>query len=146
MITLLSLVIGFFSSFIKPAFAYFQDRQDKKQELEMMQLQLQFNQANLNAKLEEVRLTQETQDLLTRYIPSEKNEVAALVNEITKTVISVTLIALYCIVCYDYNQVLSKMNDAPFYATHMWTDEDYALLGAIIGYYFGTVVSGKKSR
>lgn len=146
MVTLLSLVIGFFSSFIKPAFGYFQDKQDKKHEIEMMQLQLQFNQANLTEKLEEVRITQETQDLITRYIPSEKNDIAALINEITKTVISVTLIMLYCIVCYDYHAVLTTMADVPFYASHMWTEEDYTLLGAIIGYYFGTVVSRNKNR
>ncbi len=146
MVTLLSLVIGFFSSFIKPAFGYFQDRQDKKHELDMMQLQLEFNQANLEEKLQEVRLASDSQDLVTRYLPSEESDVARIINEITKTLIAVTLMAVYCVVMYDYHTVLTMTMDSRFYAEHMWTDEDYALLAAIVGYYYGTVVSGRRSK
>jgi hypothetical protein len=144
MITLLSLVFGFLSSNVKPLMAYFQDKQDKKHELEVMQLQLQFNKANLDAKLAEIQIEQQSADLVTRYIPSKQSNIAAIINELTKTFIAIALITLYFIVCYIYYRELDAMNDAPFFATHMWTDEDYSLLAVILGYYFGTAVKGSK--
>lgn len=125
MITLLGSLIGFLSSIIPDVVKIFQDRQDKKHELEILKLQIQREQTAFNQKLEAINVQAdiaESKQLYATY-KTQIKWVDAL-NGTVRPVIAYSFFFLYAFLKIEF-------------ADNLWTEEDQAIFAGIISFYFG---------
>jgi hypothetical protein len=125
MITLLGSLIGFLSSIIPDVVKIFQDRQDKKHELEILKLQIGREQTAFNQKLEAINVQAdiaESKQLYSTY-KTQIKWVDAL-NGTVRPVIAYSFFFLYAFLKIEF-------------ADNLWTEEDQAIFAGIISFYFG---------
>lgn len=125
MITLLGSLIGFLSSIIPDVVKMFQDRQDKKHELEILKLQIQREQTAFNQKLDAINVQAdiaESKQLYSTY-KTQIKWVDAL-NGTVRPVIAYSFFFLYAFLKIEF-------------ADNLWTEEDQAIFAGIISFYFG---------
>lgn len=125
MITLLGSLIGFLSSIIPDVVKMFQDRQDKKHELEILKIQIQREQTAFNQKLEAINVQAdiaESKQLYATY-KTQIKWVDAL-NGTVRPVIAYSFFFLYAFLKIEF-------------ADNLWTEEDQAIFAGIISFYFG---------
>jgi hypothetical protein len=161
MLTLLSTLLGFFSSGLPKVLDFFQDRADKKHELELAHLQtereLQMAERGFVAqqKVEEIKLEQvqtegfyqERQALYAHDIEIGKGASQWVINlrAMVRPTITFGLFALLVIVdiagiWYAWNQGA----DFKMMMDTVWDDDTQAIWASIIAFWFGSQAFAKK--
>ena len=127
MITILGALCGL----IPHAFKFFQDLSDKRQELAIMELQLQMSQANINAQLQEVNINAQMADKAVMYESIKTN--VPLIDGLNGAIRP--LIAII----YTIRMVMSITH--PDMVNLL--DHDYGIYATIIAFYFGGLVRSR---
>lgn len=144
MITLFASIAGFLSSIFPEIFKFLQDKNDKKQEIALMQLQIEASKIQGNQKLQEVNIKadiSEIEALLKTYNTGVKWVDAF--NGTVRPVITYSFFILYATVKYMQYTIIPV--DAPLfqYMDALWNTEDQAIFAGIISFYFGQRAMGK---
>ena len=139
MIALISAVLGFAMHLFPEFMGFFKSKQNNSHELEILKLQIQarkethierMEEINANADIEEMRAVHQPQQVLGI------DWVDAL-NGTVRPVLAYAFFILYAYVKY-------KQSAAGELLWKLWTEEDAAIFGAIIGFYFGGRALRKK--
>jgi len=161
MLTLLSTLIGFLSSGLPKIIDFFQDKSDKRHELELarMQTERELNLAEIGyqaqQKVEEIKLEQtqvegfyaERQSLYQHDIEIGKGAAQWVINmrAMVRPTITFGLFALLVIVdiagiayAWAHGADFKVMMDT------VWDDETQAIWASIISFWFGSQAFGKK--
>jgi len=161
MLTLLSTLIGFLSSGLPKVIDFFQDKSDKRHELELarMQTERELNLAEIGyqaqQKVEEIKLEQtqvegfyaERQSLYQHDIEIGKGAAQWVINmrAMVRPTITFGLFALLVIVdiagiayAWAHGADFKVMMDT------VWDDETQAIWASIISFWFGSQAFGKK--
>lgn len=127
MITVLGALVGLLPNLFK----YFQDASDKKQELAIMQMQLQMMQTGLKERLQEVEVNAQVAQSTAIYNTIKTNIpwVDAL-NGVIRPLIA--LIYTTKVVCAIYSPETIQL-----------VEHDYGIYACIIAFYFGGLVRCK---
>ncbi len=127
MITIIGALVGL----IPHIFQYWQDYTDKKQELGIMQIQLQMMQAGLNVQLQEVGINAQNAEMATMYnnIKTNIRFIDAL-NGAIRPAIAI-IYTLRMIMSITHPQLVNLL------------DHDYGIYSCIIAFYFGGLVRMK---
>lgn len=161
MLTLLSTLLGFFSSGLPKVLDFFQDKSDKKHELELARLQtereLQLAERGYLAqqRVEEIKLEQtetegfyaERQSLYQHDVEIGKGASQWVVNlrALVRPTITFGLFALLVIV--DIAGMVYAWNNGASFVTMMdtvWDDDAQAVWASIVAFWFGSQAFHKK--
>lgn len=138
MITVLGSLVGFISSLIPDLVKLFQDHQDRKHELQILQLQMQQQQSGHRQRLEEIGAKADIAEsrALYRTWQSGIRWVDAL-NGSVRPVLAYGFFALYCTVKAMQFTLIDWHSPLPWQMARLWNEEDQAIFAAIIAFYFG---------
>lgn len=161
MLSLLSTLGGLLISGLPKLLEYFQDRQDKKHELELVRAQSERDQALAaqgfvaQARTEEIRTDQvamQTDAQMTvaalehdqKVLDKASTWVANYVGTVRPTITYIFVIELVAINLYMMYWVMSQpeliksMDDIKQFADVIFSSDEMAMLGGIIGFWFGS--------
>jgi hypothetical protein len=130
MITLLGSLLGFISSTFPDLLKLFRDASDKKHEITLLQMQMDFQAQGHQERLEEINTNAdiaESQALYKTYTTGI-SWVDAL-NGTVRPVIAYSFFILYAAV-----KIINYSADLPWL---LWTEDDQAIFAGIISFYFG---------
>lgn len=150
-ISLITTLLGAFFSWVPDLMKFFQDKRDKAHEIEMLRLQ-----ADIDAERRKTENSFRLQELEARADIAEMHELAGRVpetnvawvtalNALVRPVISLSFFSLYaaCKASYVYGALHGELLPWQSLASVLWTLEDQALFGSIMGFYFGGRLSQK---
>lgn len=140
MITVISSLIGFLGAGLPKFMEYFQDKQDKKHELEIMDRQMQMARDANTIKLQELQTQENIQEIKSLYktFNTGIRWVDAL-NGLVRPIIAFALIGLYIVIEYMIFYIIGTEHGYTLEMLEfLWSDEDQALFAGIISYYFGS--------
>lgn len=135
-LTLITTFLGFFTSLLPEVVSMFKAKQDNAHELAILELQMKSAIQGHIAKLEEIGANAdivETQEIYKTYTTGI-TWVDAL-NGSVRPVISYGFFLLYSFM--KIVQLKYANTELPWTIQALWTDNDWAVFGAIIGFYFG---------
>lgn len=139
MITLLGTLLGFIGSLAPDILKLFQNKQDAKHELAMLQMQKDIQAAGHAAKLEEIGAfadVAESKALYKTWLSGVK-WVDAL-NGTVRPVLAYSFFFLYAgIKLLQFSMIGDLSNPLPWQLAALWTEEDQAIFAGIIAFYFG---------
>lgn len=160
MITLLGAIIGLLGSLLPKLCGIFQDKLDKKHELDVLDRQVEMTKANINSRLEaiETQATAEEYKALYQTYNSGILWVDAL-NSTVRPVIAYSFFILYAFTKYPHlrfafeviNSEHSFVNEMAFITAYqnvmavLWTEHDEAILAGVISFYYGSRAQEKKN-
>ena len=167
MLSLLSTLGGLLVSGLPKLLEFFQNKADQKHELALAQMQaereLQLAAAGFaaQARIEEIRTDQvqmETDARMTEAALKHDEKVlekasrwaANYVGTVRPTVTYVfvfELVAINMFLCYylwSNPQLIQNIDDVLKYADIVFSSDEMAMLGGIIGFWFGYIVTGKQ--
>ena len=139
MITLISSLIGFIGSSIPSLFKYLQDKEDKKHELAVMQMQMEMQKQNMTQRLEEIKVNADVEELKALY--ATYNTGNNLIDGFNGTVRPVvTYLMMFLFIAIKIMQYTQLDPSTPEFAKLdvLWDDEDQALFSGVISFYFGS--------
>lgn len=144
MITLFATIAGFLGSIFPEIFKLLQDKNDKKQELALMQIQMEMAKIQGSQKLQEVNIKadiSEIEALLKTYNTGIKWVDAF--NGTVRPVLTYSFFILYATVKYLQYTIIP--DNAPMfqYMDVLWNAEDQAIFAGIVSFYFGQRAMGK---
>ncbi len=140
---ILSILTGFFAPFLKPLIGLFQSRIDNKHESRMMELQMEANDRQHEHRVQELNISadiRETEALL-RHDVNASAKAAPWMHTLRASVrpvitysfflvfVTVELTALYTLVAAGDSVVAAL--------SLLWGENEQAIFGAIIGFWFG---------
>ncbi len=127
MITILGALVGLLPNLFK----YFQDYQDKKQELEIMKLQVGMMQAGLNTQLQEVAINAQVAQTASMYSNMKVNiPIIDGINALIRPLIAI-IYTIRMIMSITHPELVNLL------------DHDYGIYSCIISFYFGGLVRFK---
>jgi uncharacterized membrane protein len=147
MFSLLGSLLGFGTSFLPKIMDYFQDKQDKKHELQLMDKQLEQQIQIGNQKLDMVHVEadiRETEALLKSQIALTKSssqwvtDLAASVRPFITYLLFIEFMALTLLLAGGYI-------DNAMYSL-IWSDEVVGIWAAVISFWFGSRTFNRKSQ
>jgi hypothetical protein len=167
MLSLLSTLGGLLISGLPKLLEYFQNKADQRHELELArvqterELQLAAQGFAAQARMEEIRTEQvamQTEAQMTeaalrhdeKVLDRASRWVANYVGTVRPTVTYIFILELVAInaaiAWYAFNQqgLITNINDLIRVTTVIFSDDEMAMLGGIIGFWFGTRSWGKK--
>jgi hypothetical protein len=130
MITLLGSLLGFFGAAFPDFLKFWKDVSDKKHEITLLKMQMEFQAQGHDQRLEEINTNAdiaESQALYRTYTTGIR-WVDAL-NGTVRPVIAYSFFALYAVV-----KGMQFSADLPWL---LWTEDDQAIFAGIISFYFG---------
>ena len=140
MITLLGSLLGFISSTFPSIVKLWQDASDKKQELAILQLQIQQQAAGAQQQLQEINAQADIAESAEIYktYTTGISWVDAL-NGTVLPVIAYAFFILYALVKLLSYAAVANSSSVPFVVLHdtLWTEDDGAIFAGIISFYFG---------
>lgn len=140
MITVISSLIGFLGAGLPKFLEYFQDKQDKKHELAVMDRQMAMAKDANTIKLQELQTQENIQEIKSIYktFNTGIRWVDAL-NGLVRPIIAFALIGLYIVIEYMIFYIIGTETGYTLEMLEfLWSDEDQALFSGIISYYFGS--------
>lgn len=144
MITLFASIAGFISSIFPEIFKLLNDRNDKKQELAIMQLQIEAAKINGIQRMDEIGVKAdmtELKELMGTYSTGVKWVDAF--NGTVRPVLTYSFFVLYAVVKYLQYSVIGSSAPMYQYLDVLWNTEDQAIFAGIISFYFGQRAMGK---
>ena len=149
MITIIGSLIGFGTSMLPRAFDMFQDWQDRKQELEIMDRQIKMAEMRHTQKLEQLNVQADIAEstAIDKHARKMKNDgwvgsLRASVRPIlTYLFFAVFAIvkgaALYAAIAYDHQDPVTAIS-------LLWDEETAGIFSAIIAFWFGSRTLARK--
>lgn len=147
-LTIFSALMGLFSSLVPDIFKYFQDKKDKAHELAIMDRQMEMAKLKHDERLEEIHVPENLAEIKALYGSIKTNIVwVDALNGCVRPIIALLMLSMYYIMQIMYFQILTSNPNIPAYVIIdvLWSDEDQAFLGYIMGFYFGGRNSKRKS-
>ena len=168
MLTLISTLLGLLSSGLPKVLEIFQSKQDQKHELELSRLQNERELAlaaqgfAAQAKIEEIRTEQvamqtaaQMEQAAAEGIKSAHEHDKAIMSKASKWIVNfngmvrptvtfifvLELVGINVFLCYflmTHTELIKDMDSLMTYIGQIFTPEEMAMLGAIIGYWFGS--------
>ncbi|MDX1916823.1 MAG: hypothetical protein SFT68_02450 [Rickettsiaceae bacterium] len=148
MITLFASLTGFISSMIPEFIKFLKDKNDKKHELEILELQIEVSKLSKKSNLEEIRYDIDSKELTTLYSTFKSGIywIDAL-NGTVRPILAYSFFFLYTAVKYaQYKTIISNDEIQPIYFDMLWTMDDQAIFAGIVSFYFGQRTFGKLWR
>jgi hypothetical protein len=167
MLSLFSTLGGLLISGLPSVLGFFQDKADKKHELELAQMQTERELQMLErgylaqAKVEEIRtdqiainadmeMTKAAYQHDAKVLEKASPWVASFVGTVRPTVTYLFVIELFVInvgigvYAFTHPGIISNIDDLIKIAQEIFSDDEMAMLGGIIGFWFGSRNWGKK--
>jgi hypothetical protein len=147
MLSLLGSLLGFGTSVIPLMMNYFQDKQDKKHELSLMDKQLEqqiqignqkLDMVHVEADIRETEALLKSQSSLNRQSSQWITDLAASVRPFITYLLFIEFMVLTFLLAFGY--INNEM-----YAL-IWSDEIMALWAAVISFWFGSRTFNRKSQ
>lgn len=137
MITLLSALLGFFTSAMPDFFRMYQDKQDKAHELIIMEKQMEMQKAGHSQRLEEINANADISEARALYKTySTGIHWVDSLNGTVRPVLAYAFFLLYFTVkCMQFSMVPEEA--LPWQIEILWSEEDRAIFAGIIAFYFG---------
>ena len=147
MFSLLGSLLGFGTSFLPKVMDYFQDKQDKKHELELMDKQLEqqiqignqkLDMVHVEADIRETEALLKSQTALTKSSSQWITDLAASVRPFITYLLFVEFMGLTMLLAGGYI-------DNAMYSL-IWSDEVVGIWAAVISFWFGSRTFNRKSQ
>jgi hypothetical protein len=147
MFSLLGSLLGFGTSFLPKIMDYFQDKQDKKHELQLMDKQLEqqiqignqkLDMVHVEADIRETEALLKSQTALTKSSSQWITDLAASVRPFITYLLFVEFMALTLLLAGGYI-------DNAMYSL-IWSDEVVGVWAAVISFWFGSRTFNRKSQ
>jgi hypothetical protein len=147
MLSLLGSLLGFGTSVIPMIMNYFQDKQDKKHELQLMDKQLEqqiqignqkLDMVHVEADIRETEALLKSQSSLNRQSSQWITDLAASVRPFITYLLFIEFMVLTFLLAFGYI-------DNEMYAL-IWSDEIMAMWAAVISFWFGSRTFNRKSQ
>lgn len=137
MIALLGALLGFGTSAIPAVIGYFKQRQDNKQELAIIDKQIEMQEKQLGLQLQEVSVQANAvaQEALYKTYNTGVAWVDSL-NGTVRPVMAYGFLALYAGIKILQIHLIEDVT-LDHHLTVIWTDNDTAIFSGIISFYFG---------
>jgi hypothetical protein len=137
MIALLGSLLGFASSAVPDIFKIFQERADRKHELEIIKLQMKQQEQGHIQRLEEINTTADIAE--TKAIYKTYNTGITWVDALNGTVRPVLAYAFFLLYAAVKISQLASHPELPLAEALplVWSDEDSAIFAGIVSFYFG---------
>ena len=139
MITLLGSLLGFISSTFPDLLKLFKDSSDKKHELAVLKMQMDFQAQGHQERIEEINTQADITESEALY--KTYNTGIGWVDALNGTVRPVIAYAFFILYAAVKIMSYSTMNShlVPFFAMRetLWTEDDAAIFAGIISFYFG---------
>ena len=139
MVTLIGALLGFLGSMIPEALSFIRERDDKKHELLILDMQLRQQQQGHSQHLDDIAIEHDTAQIRSLY-RTFKHDIA-WVNALNGTVRPVLAYAFFML--YAYVKLLQYHAYDAALPWQLWGPEDQAIFSAIISFYFGQRAFGK---
>ena len=154
MLTAISAIIGFFGSIVPQLLKFWQQREDRKHELAILEKQIEAQKVLGTQRLEEVGIKADTEETLAILKAAEPkitgvrwiDGIAGLYNSTVRPTITYGFFIMYALVKYaNYASVKSFYSNLTWYQVvdKMWTEADMAIFCTIISFWFGSRAMGK---
>lgn len=149
MLTALGAIFGFLGSLVPELFKLYTAKEDRKHELALVDRQTEMTKLGLNAKLEEVNINADVQDMANVYQQSQTgipdtgikwvDATLEFVNALVRPTVTYIYFGLYLVVKYSNYQIMKMQQTLDWKEAVLanWTDFDGAMLAAILGFWFG---------
>tara|TARA_R110000787_G_scaffold8766_4_gene30107 strand:- start:488 stop:934 length:447 start_codon:yes stop_codon:yes gene_type:complete len=147
MISLVGSLLGFGTSFLPKIMDYFQDKQDKSHELQLMDKQLEqqiqignqkLDMVHVDADIRETEALLKSQTDLTKQASPWITDLAASVRPFITYLLFIEFMALTLLLAFDYI-------DNEMYGL-IWSDEIVGIWAAVISFWFGSRTFNRKSQ
>jgi hypothetical protein len=147
MLSLLGSLLGFGTSFLPKLMDYFQDKQDKKHELQLMDKQLEqqiqignqkLDMVHVEADIRETEALLKSQTALTKSSSQWITDLAASVRPFITYLLFIEFMALTLLLAGGYI-------DNAMYSL-IWSDEVVGIWAAVISFWFGSRTFNRKSQ
>jgi hypothetical protein len=138
MITLLAAITGFISSILPEILKIFKDLNDKRHELNILDLQIENNKLNHAKTFAELNISKEIAEEHALYATykSGVNWVDAL-NGSVRPVLAYSFFAMYAWLKYAQYRAIASSAIMAQYLDVLWSIEDQTIFAGIISFYFG---------
>lgn len=149
MLTALGAAFGFLGSLVPELIKLYRAKEDRKHELALMDKQMEAQKLNLQARLEEVNVQADVQDMANVYQQSQAgvpdtgvkwvDAILEIINALVRPTITYIYFGLYLVIKYaNYSLMKTQQSLDWKVAIGMnWNDFDSAMLAAILGFWFG---------
>jgi hypothetical protein len=147
MLSLLGSLLGFGTSFLPKVMDYFQDKQDKKHELQLMDKQLEqqiqignqkLDMVHVEADIRETEALLKSQTALTKSSSQWITDLAASVRPFITYLLFIEFMALTLLLAGGYiDNVMYSL---------IWSDEVVGIWAAVISFWFGSRTFNRKSQ
>lgn len=144
MLTLLSSLLGFGTSFVPKILEFWQDKSDKAQELKVMALQIEREEKMLAVKAEMMDAANDMQRdvaLLNHDIETSKNAstwVHNLRSSVRPMITYLFFVLFFFVEGVAAYVVLRDGGDISIIASTLWSEETSSIFAAIVSFWFGS--------
>lgn len=138
MITLLASLVGFLSSILPEGIKYFKDTNDKRHELAILNMQLEYSKMSNNKSIEEIHVYKDMLENASLY--SSYNTDITWVDALNGTVrpiLAYCFFAMYITVKYFQYKAICHTEHVVELLDVIWNIDDQAIFAGIISFYFG---------
>jgi hypothetical protein len=148
MITIIGLLAGLLPhlfGLFKDYLAYKQAKIDAAQELAIMQLQIDFAKTEVDANLREAEIAGTVQDSQIVHTAFQSDsKFVDIINNLIRPLIVTCFLMSYCYVQFCIiEKYMAGSIPLGIFADLIWTENEQAMLNAILMYYFGNFVRSK---
>lgn len=143
MITLLGSIVGFFSSSLPSILGYFQDKSDKKHELQIMkaQAEIKLDQTAIEANIREIEAIHKEHASVVR----KASKFFINLSSSVRPIVTYLFVIEWCIITYAIAFLLIEQDGVTIKALKQILDQDFmAIFAAIISFWFGGRQFNKK--
>ena len=138
MITLLASIAGFITSIVPEIIKYFKDLNDKKHELDILEKQIKFSNANTARTLQEIQISQDIIEQASLY-STYKTDIKWVdtLNGSVRPILASCFFLLYMGVKYLQYKAIASTAHVIEYLEVIWNVDDQAIFAGIISFYYG---------
>ncbi len=147
MITLLASIAGFVTSIIPEVIKFLKDKHDKKHELDILSMQIQFSQSAQGKTLQEIELSRDMIEQITLY--STYNTGIRWIdglNGSVRPVLAYSFFMMYAAIKVIQYKYITSHALLIEYIDVIWNVDDQAIFAGIISFYFGQRTFSKKRK
>ena len=138
MVTLFASIAGFLSSILPEIFRFFKDSQDKKHEIELLQIQMEYSRTAHTHQLEAIEMQRDA--LEHHHLYSTYNAGVYWVDALNATVrpvLAYSFFIMYGAVKFLQLRYIAANSELVAYLDVLWNQDDQAIFAGIISFYFG---------